>query len=78
MAADLTIANMYSSQKDSITISVSVYMWHKKVDILALLDSGATHNFINKWAVKQLGLGTHLLSQLRCSSNASTLQLEKN
>lgn len=57
------IANVYSSQKDSITISISVYMWHKKADIPALLDSGATHNFIDKQTVKQLRLGTHKLSQ---------------
>ena len=63
MVADSTIANMYSNQKDSITIDISVYMWHKTANVRALLDSGATHNFIDKRTVKQLGLGTHHLTQ---------------
>jgi hypothetical protein len=49
---------MYSSEKDSMTILLSVYMWHKKTKMTALLDSGATHNFINKCAITSLGLGT--------------------
>ena len=56
---------MYSSQKDSITINISVYMWHKMANTRALLDSGATHNFIDKQTVKQLGLGTRHLIQPR-------------
>ena len=63
MATDSTIANMYSNQKDSITINISVYMWHKMAHTRALLNSGATHNFIDKRTVKQLGLGTHHLTQ---------------
>ena len=38
---------MYSSKLDSMTIEVSVYMWHRKTYTEALLDSGATHNFID-------------------------------
>ena len=60
---DLTINAMYSSQKSSMTITLPVYMWHKKAKTPILLNSGATHNFIDKGAVKQLGLGTHELSQ---------------
>ena len=37
---------MYSIAKDSITISIHVYMGHKMAKVLALLDSGATENFI--------------------------------
>ena len=56
---------MCSNQKDSITINVSVHMWHKKADTHVLLDSGATHNFIDKRTVRQLGLGTRQLTQPR-------------
>jgi hypothetical protein len=61
VAALATVATMYSKKKDSMTIPLSVYMWHKKTETTALLDSGATHNFIDKWAVASLGLGTRAL-----------------
>ena len=43
-------------------IQVHAYMWHQTAKVLALLDSGATENFIDKRMVKTLGLGTRLLS----------------
>jgi hypothetical protein len=52
---------MYSKKKDSMTIPLSVYMWHKMTETTALLDSRATHNFIDKRAVSSLGLGTRSL-----------------
>jgi hypothetical protein len=55
---------MYSKKTDSITIDVSVYMWHKKTKTEALLDSGATHNFIDSRAITVLGLGTQNLPQV--------------
>jgi hypothetical protein len=61
VAAPATVATMYSKKKDSMTIPLSVYMWHKKTETTALLDSGATHNFIDKRAVTSLGLGTRAL-----------------
>ena len=42
-----TVANMYSTQKNSMTISLTVNMWHKTTQLEALLDCGATHNFID-------------------------------
>src|ERR1700761_2073351 len=60
-AACLTVATMYSTTKDSIPIKVHAYMWHQTAQTLALLDSGATENFIDKQTVRALGLGTRLL-----------------
>lgn len=54
---------MYSTKQDSMTISIQVHAWHKMTEASALLNSGATHNFIDKWAVKSLRLGTWVLPQ---------------
>ena len=58
-----TVANMYSTQKNSITISLTVNMWHKTTKIEALLDCGATHNFIDPRTIKSLAMGTNPLKQ---------------
>lgn len=58
MVSDLGIRTMYSKNSDSMTILVQMYMWHKKAEVNTLLDSGATHNFINKRTIVNLGLGT--------------------
>ena len=42
------VATMYSTKEDSMMIPISVYMWHQMTPIETLLDSGATHNFIDK------------------------------
>ena len=57
------VANMYSMKLDSMTIKVSLYMWHDKTTIEVLLDCGATHNFIDKRSVKKLHFGTRPLKQ---------------
>ena len=62
-AASPTVANMYSTTRDSITIPVHTYMWHKKAKISALLDSGATENFIDKRTILTLGLGMRALPE---------------
>ena len=58
-----TVANMYSTQKNSITIPLTVNMWHKTTKIEALLDCGATHNFIDPRTIKTLAMGTNPLKQ---------------
>ena len=54
-----------------MTVEISIHTWHKKAETIALLDSGATHNFIDKRVVKSLGLGTRTLSQPRLVWNVN-------
>ena len=61
IVAGSEISMMYSTKKDSMTVPIQVYLWHKKTKVSTLLDSGATHNFIDKQAIKSLGLGTQVL-----------------
>jgi hypothetical protein len=46
-----------------MTISLTVNMWHKTTKLEALLDCGATHNFINPRTISSLNMGTQLLPQ---------------
>ena len=52
-----------------MTISVPIYMWQRKASVTVLLDSRATHNFIDPRTVKQLHLGTRPLKQPLSASN---------
>jgi hypothetical protein len=54
---------MYSMKLDSMTIPIRFNMYHKSTTVETLLDSGATHNFIDKNTLDSLGLGTRQLSQ---------------
>ena len=54
---------MYSTQKNSMTIPLAVSMWHKTTKTEALLDCGATHNFIDPRAIRTLSMGTNSLKQ---------------
>ena len=58
-----SVAHMYSTQKNSMTIPLTVNMWHKTTQTEALLDCGATHNFIDPRAIKTLSMGTNPLKQ---------------
>ena len=46
-----------------MTISLTVNMWHRTTKLEALLDCGATHNFINPRTIKTLAMGTNLLER---------------
>ena len=46
-----------------MTISLTVNMWHKTTKTKALLDCGATHNFIDPRTVKTLAMGINPLKQ---------------
>jgi hypothetical protein len=57
---------------DSMTIPIRFNMYHKSTTIEALLDSGATHNFIDKHTLDSLGLGTQQLSQTLQVNNVNS------
>ena len=46
-----------------MTIPLTVNMWHKTTQTEALLNCGATHNFIDPRTIKTLSMGTNLLKQ---------------
>ena len=46
-----------------MTISLTVNMWHRTTKLEALLDCGATHNFIDPRTIKTLAMGTNLLKR---------------
>jgi hypothetical protein len=52
-----------------MTISVPIYTWSRKAEVTALLDSGATNNFIDTHTVSKLRLGTQELSTPRLVRN---------
>ena len=63
------VANMYSNQKNSMTISLTVKMLHKMTKTNALLDSRATPNFINPCTIASLFMGTRDLHILLTVNN---------
>jgi hypothetical protein len=56
---------MYISEKTSINVPFSFICTHGTANENALLDSGATENFVDKWLVKQLGIGQRKMKQPR-------------
>jgi hypothetical protein len=46
-----------------MTISLIANMWHKMTKLEALLDCGATHNFIDPRTISALNMGTRPLPQ---------------
>ncbi len=65
---------MYSIKEDSITVPIDLCMWHKKTKVEALLDCGATENFIDAQALKKLGMGTCLLQHPRIVQNVDGME----
>jgi hypothetical protein len=56
-----------------MTIALNIHMWHKKTKTKALLNSGATHNFIDSHTIKTLGMGTqNLPKELQVSNMDGT------
>ncbi len=51
------ISSMYSIKEDSITVPIDLCMWHKRTEVEALLDCGATENFIDARTLEKLGMG---------------------
>jgi predicted aspartyl protease len=61
---------MYIDRKDSINVPFSVITNKKTAEQEeALLDSGATHNFMDKRMAKRLGIGTKDLGASRAIRN---------
>jgi hypothetical protein len=56
---------MYISEKTSINIPFSFICAHRMADKNALLDSGATENFMDERLVEQLGIGRRRMKQPR-------------
>ncbi len=68
------ISSMYSIKEDSITVPIDLYMWHKKTEVEALLDCGATENFVDARTLEKLGMGTRLLQHPRIVQNVDGME----
>ena len=65
----MKIDRMYITRKNAIHAPFVLSTRSKTAEEEALLDSGATHNFIDKRMAKRLGLGTKRLSKPRTVRN---------
>ena len=62
---------MYFSRKTAIHVPFTFFASNKKAHKEALLDSGATHNFMDKRMAKKLGIGTRPLDVPRTVTNVN-------
>jgi hypothetical protein len=56
---------MYITKRKALEIPIESTTYHTKAEIIALVDSGATDNFIDFRTVKKLRLGTKKLPRAR-------------
>ena len=65
----LRLRKMYISRFNSVTMPFNLYTFKGKVEERALVDSGATANFIDYKTVARLRLGTQKLDNIRTVKN---------
>src|SRR5712671_4861978 len=65
----LRLRKMYISRFNSVTMPFDLYTFKGKVEERALVDSGATANFIDYKTVARLRLGTQKLNNIRTVKN---------
>src|SRR5712675_263857 len=65
----LKLRKMYISRFNSVIMPFDLYSTKGKEEEHALVDSGATANFVNYKTVKRLGLGSKKLEQIRTVKN---------
>ena len=69
MVRVLCLRKMYISRFNSVTMPFDLYTFKGKVEERALVDSGATANFIDYKTVARLQLGTQKLDNIRTVKN---------
>ena len=65
----LKLRKMYISRFNSVVMPFDLYSTKGRKEERALVDSGATANFVNYKTVKRLGLGSKKLEQIRTVKN---------
>ena len=63
LARALDTESVYVAKQRSIQVAVQLYTQFRRVKVNALLDYGATENFINPRLVKQMKLTTRTLKK---------------
>jgi len=69
MVRALCLRKMYISRFNSVVMPFDLYTFKGKVEECALVDSGATANFINYKTVARLQLGTQKLNNIQTVKN---------